>query len=232
MRTGLLLIFCVCGCSTEPGAVRCATDDNCPPAWFCSVAEVCAEPATCADSTAPACTVLAPSGLSAVGDQGQISLAWNTTGGATGYVVRRANRTGGPYADLATQATAGFVDQGLAAATSYFYVVHALGPGGPGADSVEASGLTTPAAPAHLSAAGGAGAITLNWEPAPGVTGYRLSRAGADGVFLKLLDAGPSPTTYVDSGLAAGATWAYQVRALNQSGASPASPTATATTNP
>lgn len=226
----LLLLICLCACSAEPVPVRCAADDNCAPGSWCSVAGQCATSAACAGNTGPACAVPAPTGLAAVGGQNQISLAWNTSAGASAYAIRRSTRAGGPYTDLATQPAAGYADQGLSAATSYYYVVHAVGPGGPGADSSEVAGLTVPAAPGHLTAATGAatGAIDLNWDPSPGVTGYRVSRASADGVFKKVADTPSTPASFTDSGLASGAVYSYEVAALNASGPSAHSPVATA----
>jgi hypothetical protein len=229
MRIVLFALLLCAACSAQLGPVKCATDDNCEPNAYCSVAGQCAEAALCAGNTAPACAVDAPSGLSAAGGQGQVTLAWNTLGGAQSYVLRRASHTGGPYADLVTQPAAGYLDQGLSPATSYYYVVHAVGPGGPGADSAEAAALTVPATPAHLSATADVGSISLSWDPSAGVTGYRVSRAAADGVFKLLVNAPATPTTYVDSGLAAGASYSYAVAALNASGASARSPIAGAT---
>ena len=231
MRQALLCLL-LCGCSAQLGPVRCATDDHCAPGSYCSVGGLCADAASCAGKPDPACAVLAPTGVSAVGGQNQVSLAWNTIGGATGYGVRRSIHAGGPYSDLPTLASAGLLDQGLSAATRYYYLVHAIGPGGPGADSAEASALTVPATPANLTATPGAGAITLNWDPSPGVTGYRISRASADdGVYQLLINAPATPASYLDSGLVAGKTFSYVVAALNASGASARSTAATATAN-
>ena len=229
----LTIVLAACcgavGCSAQLGPVRCASADNCAPGTYCSVAGQCAAPAQCTGDPGAACAVTAPTGLAAVGEQHQVSLSWSTVGGATSYVVRRAIQSGGPYSEAATLPEAGLVDQGLSAATGYYYLVHAVGPGGAGADSAEVSGLTVPDPPAHLTATASTGAITLGWDPAPGVTGYRITRAGSDGVFARLADTGATPTSYVDSGLAFGATWSYAVLSLNASGASAASPIASAT---
>jgi hypothetical protein len=232
LATTVALSAGLAACSTELGQVRCDTDDNCAPGTWCSAAGFCADSAACAGSTDGSCAVVAPTGLTALGQDKQVSLSWNTTGGAASYVVRRAIKAGGPYSDVVTQAVAGFLDTGLSPGTTYFYVVHAVGPGGPGADSAEASALTLPAAPAHLSASGGTAQISLAWDPVPGATGYRLLRAGPSGVFAKLREVAPTPTTAVDGSLTSGATWSYEVVALNATGPGPASPIASATTSP
>jgi fibronectin type 3 domain-containing protein len=176
--------------------------------------------------------VLAPADLAAKGEDGQVSLSWSTTGGATGYVVRRGVRAGGPYAEVATQQAAGYVDTGLSAATTYYYVVHAVGPGGPGADSAEASALTVPSAPAHLRLAASARQISLAWDTVPGATGYRILRAGTSGGFSKLTEVPATPAAYLDAGLAGGTTWTYQVAALDASGSGAPSPSVSATAGP
>ena len=230
MRHALWLLL-LCGCSAQLGPVRCATDDNCAPGAYCSAAGQCAEAAACAGNADVSCAVVAPAGLSAAGGQGQIALAWNTTGGASGYAVRRGTRAGGPYTDVITLATAGYLDMGLSPATTYHYVVHAIGPGGPGADSAEVAALTVPAPPAHLTATPGNGSIALSWDPSAGVTGYRVLRASTDGVYHLLVDVPATPASAVDSGLPSGASYSYTVAALNASGASARSPVATATAN-
>lgn len=231
MRSAFLLVL-VAGCSAELGPVRCTSGDNCAPGSYCSAAAQCAEPARCQGSSEPTCAVQAPNGLAAVGEQHQISLAWNTVGGAASYGVRRALSSGGPYTDAGSSQVGGFLDSGLSSATSYFYVVYAVGPGGPGAASPEVASMTVPDAPARASAAGGAGSITITWDPVSGAAGYRISRAGADGVFKDLPDVGASPTSLVDGGLGNGATYSYMVRARDAGGIGPPSAVATATTNP
>ena len=230
MRSGpWLLVACLWSCSAELGPVHCLGDDNCPPGGYCSAAGQCAEPAACVGKQTPSCAVLAPAGLSAIGQRAQVSLGWDSVGGATGYAVRRAITAGGPYFDVATTQVVGLLDQGLSPATSYFYVVHAIGPGGPGPDSPEVSALTVPAPPGHLSAAPGPAEISLRWDPVAGVTSYRVARAGSSGGFATLGTTSSTGTTYVDANLAAGSSWSYEVVALNPSGESAPSPIATAT---
>ncbi len=173
------LLALLTGCSAQLGTVLCASDDNCAPGTYCSAAGQCATPAACAADTSADCAVAAVTGLAAVGEERQISLSWNTVGGASSYVVERGIHAGGPYSTAASPSSAGLIDTGLAPATTYYYVVHAIGPGGPGADSTEASALTLPAAPANLSATPGPGEITLSWDPVANPTGYRpLPRRG------------------------------------------------------
>ena len=82
-----------------------------------------------------------PQGLTAttVGTN-QINLAWGGSGGATGYIVKRA---GSP---IATTAATTYSDTGLAVGTTYCYTVAATNNlGGISADSVSACATTLPA---------------------------------------------------------------------------------------
>jgi chitodextrinase len=90
---------------------------------------------------------------------------------------------------------------------------------------------TTPGTPTSSGTTGSA--TTLTWTASTDnvhVTGYDIYRApGASGTFTSV---GTAPTnTFTDTGLAAGATYSYQVRARDAAGnASAFSPTVTVTT--
>jgi fibronectin type 3 domain-containing protein len=87
-----------------------------------------------------------------------------------------------------------------------------------------------PAAPAGLTATAGAGSVALGWGAVAGATGYDVYRAtAAGGAFTRLTASPQAGTSYADAAVAAGATYWYQVRAVNAAGASPASATVSAT---
>jgi fibronectin type 3 domain-containing protein len=87
-----------------------------------------------------------------------------------------------------------------------------------------------PAAPSSLAAAASTGAISLSWGAVSGASGYDVYRAtAAAGSFAKLTTAPQTATTYQDTACTAGATYWYQVRAVNAAGSSSASNTASAT---
>jgi autotransporter-associated beta strand protein len=67
-----------------------------------------------------------PSGLSATGGTGRISLTWSATTGATSYQVKRSTNSGGPYTTIASTATPTFNDVSVVSGTPYFYVVSAV----------------------------------------------------------------------------------------------------------
>jgi TatA/E family protein of Tat protein translocase len=95
-----------------------------------------------AQATAQPTPVSAPAGITAKSGQGQVTISWNATAGASSYNVKRSGTSGGPYALIASTAAASYSDQGLASGT-YYYVVTSVGSSGESVNSVEVS--ATPA---------------------------------------------------------------------------------------
>jgi hypothetical protein len=86
----------------------------------------------------------APTGLSASAvSSSQINLSWTASAGATGYKVFRSTTSGGPYTQVGTPATNSFSNTGLAASTTYFYVVTATNGTCDSGNSAQASATTT-----------------------------------------------------------------------------------------
>src|SRR5262249_22159291 len=82
----------------------------------------------------------APTGLSAIGGDGQVTLGWSASPGATSYNVRPSTHVGGPYLPIASGVTATtFTDTGLTNGITYFYVVSAVNAAGESANSTEVS---------------------------------------------------------------------------------------------
>jgi hypothetical protein len=83
----------------------------------------------------------APTGLAATAGNGQVSLTWSASSGATSYSVYRSTTSNGEgMAALdAGLTTASFTDTGLANGTTYFYKVAAVNASGVSAQSAEAS---------------------------------------------------------------------------------------------
>jgi len=93
----------------------------------------------------------APTGLAATAGNAQIQLIWNPVAGATGYNVKRATTSGGPYTTIATVSTTSYTDTTVTNGTTYFYVVSAFNSAGESANSGQVS-ATPPAANFALSA--------------------------------------------------------------------------------
>jgi hypothetical protein len=68
----------------------------------------------------------APTNLQAVGSESQIALEWTASAGAALYDVKRATASGGPYATVESGvAGTAYVDMGLPAGNTFYYVVAA-----------------------------------------------------------------------------------------------------------
>ncbi|MFN7921626.1 MAG: malectin domain-containing carbohydrate-binding protein [Bryobacteraceae bacterium] len=87
----------------------------------------------------------APTGLTATRGNGQLTLNWAVSSGATSYNVKRATASGGPYTTVATGVTgAPYTNTGLTNGTSYYYVVTAVNSSGESTNSAEASNAPFP----------------------------------------------------------------------------------------
>ncbi|HVM47852.1 MAG TPA: glycosyl hydrolase, partial [Candidatus Acidoferrum sp.] len=81
-----------------------------------------------------------PLGLTATPGNAQVTLRWKAVTGATGYNVKRAAMSGGPYTTIASGITAtNYTDTGLVNNAPCYYVVSALSLSGESANSVEAA---------------------------------------------------------------------------------------------
>ncbi len=81
-----------------------------------------------------------PTGLVAERLSGsRVNLTWNPVPGAKGYIVKRAEQSGGPYTAAPKPVRkSAFTDPGASKDKDYFYVVSAVGKSGEGPDSIEA----------------------------------------------------------------------------------------------
>jgi chitodextrinase len=170
------------------------------------------------DTTAPT----APTGLTATAaSSSQINLSWNASTdnvGVTGYDVYRGASVVG-----STTATS-FSDTGLTASTSYSYTVKAKDAAGnvsaasssASATTQASADTTAPSAPTGLTAtAVSSSQINLSWAAATdnvGVTGYDVYRGST------LVGSNVNTTSYSDTGLAAGFTYSYTVKARDAAG--------------
>ncbi len=97
----------------------------------------------------------APAGLTAGPDSYLgVSLSWNAAPGATGYNVKRSNTSGGPYTIVANRSSTDYDDTNVAAGTTYFYVVTALGSGGESGNSAQATATPSSAGDVNTGLAG------------------------------------------------------------------------------
>jgi hypothetical protein len=110
----------------------------------------------------------APAGLAASAvSSSQINLTWGSVSGAVAYDVFRSTVSGGPYTQIATVGTTAYSNTGLAAGTTYYYVVKAL--------TTCESGFSNQASATTLGGGGGCTTQTLyshNFESGTGLSNW------------------------------------------------------------
>ncbi|HXI72845.1 MAG TPA: hypothetical protein VNN22_21110 [Verrucomicrobiae bacterium] len=173
----------------------------------------------------------APTGLLAVGRNGQASLSWNASAGATNYNVKRTTTSGGTYTTVVSSTNTGYVNTGLANGTTYYYVITAVNGSGESGNSPEASAtpfLPPPTMPTSLVATAGNRRVDLSWNVNSGAASYNVKRSLTNGGTYSII-ASPATPGYADAGLTNNTTYYYVVSAVNPSGESTNSLPANAT---
>ncbi|MDP5275783.1 glycoside hydrolase family 6 protein [Chengkuizengella axinellae] len=181
-----------------------------------------------ADNTAPS----APNGLSAISDDGTVTLSWSNVISADTYNVKRSSDSGGPYTVIDTGLTSlSYTDSGLTNGTTYYYVVSAVNDIGESVNSSEASAIPNPPpAPGNftLSAEAGNANVDLSWTVSLDATNYDVKRASVESGPYTAIATGLTANGYIDTDTVNGTTYYYVITA-NNSADSTDSNTATAT---
>jgi hypothetical protein len=106
----------------------------------------------------------APAIFSASAGDGQVFLLWQGVPLATGYNLKRATVSGGPYTPVTNGLTgASFADSGLLNGTTYYYILTAANQIGESAPSPEVSVTPVPSIGSDLSASMSGSKITVSW---------------------------------------------------------------------
>ena len=91
-----------------------------------------------ASATPSEIILMAPTGLSAVSGDAQVSLSWNTSAGADTYVLKRSTASGAPYETVVSNiVSTSYTDTNVSADATYYYVVSAVQSGVESANSSE-----------------------------------------------------------------------------------------------
>jgi 3',5'-cyclic AMP phosphodiesterase CpdA len=185
-----------------------------------------------ATATAPP----APTNVTATGqDSSHVRIAWaDNSGGQASYQVNRAS--GSQWVAIANVVlgSTSYTDGGLAASTTYQYLICAYNGAGTTCAANIVFGTTTagqgqpPPAPTNLSAVAlDANRIQLTWtDTSNGAAQFQVFEGGT---YLATVSTG---TSYVRTGLVAGSTHCYQVDAFDLFGTSAMSGSACLTTPP
>jgi aryl-phospho-beta-D-glucosidase BglC (GH1 family) len=81
----------------------------------------------------------APTGLAAITGDTRAILNWTAVSGATGYNVKRATTSGGPYTTVGSPTATTWTDTGLTNGTTYYYVVSSLNGAAESVNSAQAN---------------------------------------------------------------------------------------------
>jgi fibronectin type 3 domain-containing protein len=176
----------------------------------------------------PATAPEAPSGLTVVAGNAQVTVNWTTVTGARSYTVYRSTTPGSQGAKIGSSSTTTFSDTTVANGTAYFYAVTADNAAGEGPASVQSRGATptvpavAPAAPTGVNGTAGNGQVTVRWTSVAGATSYDVYRSTAPG--SQGAKVGSSSTTaFNDTAVVNGTAYFYAVTADNAAGEGPAS---------
>jgi rhamnogalacturonan endolyase len=170
-----------------------------------------------------------PAGFSATAGIQQVTLNWSAVAGATGYVIQRGTKSGGPYTYVSSVSTLTYTDGGLAINTGYFYILTAVNPSGGSANSNEVNATTAPAAPTNFTATAGTGKVTLNWTAPAGAISYLIQRSSVSGGPYTILSSSATGTSFVDNTAGNGTTYYYVLAAIGINATGPNSNEASAT---
>lgn len=89
-----------------------------------------------------------PANVQSLPGNGTVHLTWNTVSGATGYTIKRADVSGGPYTVIGNATGTDYMDSGRVNGTTYYYVITATNSVGESLPSVQVSAkpqeVTTP----------------------------------------------------------------------------------------
>jgi hypothetical protein len=150
-----------------------------------------------------------------------IHVSWGTSASTTAYRLSRSTTPGGPYTQVTTTSALEYVDEGLAPATRYHYVVQAVSGRKVSAYSVEASAMTSFTAPTGVRTSSTETTADISWEPVSGAVRYEVVRYDPGGAEIVTPTAG---TSVRHTDLRLGAWYSYRVRAVAANGATGTAP--------
>jgi outer membrane protein assembly factor BamB len=175
------------------------------------------------ESSAAATAPGAPANLTAQAGVGGVTLSWTATSGATSYSVYQGTSAG---SESAAPVLSGLTSpqahvSSLNAGAKYYFTVKALAYSIASASSNEVSATPQIGSPVNLTATAGTDSVSLSWAAVAGAASYNVysgTAAGAESATPAM--SGIASTTATLSGLTAGTTYYFVVRAVAASATS------------
>ncbi|MDO9535639.1 MAG: fibronectin type III domain-containing protein [Bacillota bacterium] len=166
----------------------------------------------------------APTGLSATVVSGtQVNLTWDYSTNGVGFKIERRQEAAIEEINIGEGGTS-FSDTGLTPDTTYTYCVQAYDINTLAhSDFSELVSVTTvivPESPSNLEAAVVTDTrVSLTWtDTSNNETGFKIERKTSTGAYSQIAAVAANSTSFLDTGLTAGSTYTYRVRAYNAAG--------------
>ncbi len=184
----------------------------------------------------------APTGLTAVAGDAQVTLGWTDPGNASINNYQYQSKSGsdgyGAWTDMMDSgaATVSYKVTGLVNDTAYTFRIRAVNDTGESPESAEvtATPIALPAAPTGLTATVGDAQVTLGWTDPQNstITDYQYQyKSGSDdyGAWTAMMGSTATTTSHLVTGLVNDTAYTFRIRAVNASGEGAASAEVTQT---
>jgi uncharacterized repeat protein (TIGR02543 family) len=150
-----------------------------------------------------------------------IKISWVAAGGATSYKIYRATSSTGTYSLVYTASSTAryYVNTGLVTGKTYYYKVSVVAGGKTYHHSTYKYAKAVPTTPTVALYKYSTTSIMVSWTGVSGATRYQIFRAtSATGTYTYLHTALSTESFWTNTGLTAGRTYYYKVRAYHLEG--------------